>query len=176
METLIEINIKEKEGYNMNQKLEKKRGWKRLFSFVLALAMIITLLPMQSMTVYAFEITVNVVAGNKNISLDIEPSDTVESIKEKLAEPSGISIDNQILKFGDTELDNNNNTIADYNIQKGATLTLESKSSSVQAAGSGTEEDPYIISSTAELKGILDGNKAEIYYKLPEFATYSKIK
>ena len=114
----------------MSQKLEKKRGWKRLLSFMLALAMVFTLLPMGNMMVYAMGITVNVVKDNNNISLDVEPSDTVEGVKTKLAEQTQISVENQILKFDDIELDNNNNTIADYNIQKGATLTLESKSSS----------------------------------------------
>ena len=39
----------------MNPKLSKKRGWKQMFSFMLALIMVFTLLPVGSMTAYAEE-------------------------------------------------------------------------------------------------------------------------
>ena len=39
----------------MNPKLSKKRGWKQMLSFMLALIMVFTLLPVGSMTAYAEE-------------------------------------------------------------------------------------------------------------------------
>ena len=125
----------------MKQKNFKERGWKRLLGLVLALVMVFTLSPMGSITAYAMGITVTVVNSGTNIQLDVEPSTSVETVKGELAEPSGISIENQILKYGDTELDDNNKVMADYNILSNATLTLESKSDS----GSAGQEAEYDI-------------------------------
>ena len=47
----------------MNPKLSKKRGWKQMFSFMLALIMVFTLLPVGSMTAYAEESSSKQISG-----------------------------------------------------------------------------------------------------------------
>ena len=119
----------------MNQN-NSKRGWKKLLSFVLSLVMVFTVITTSmSMPVYAMGITVKVVKDNTEYTLDIEPSCSIEDIKSQLAEKTGISIEQQILKYNDKEL-KNNWTVADYNIQKGAILTLETKNASTQIVSS----------------------------------------
>ena len=54
---------------------------------------------------------------------DIEPSDTIASLKEKIAEKSGISAARQRLIFGGRELADNT-TLADNNVQKESTVHL----------------------------------------------------
>ena len=48
----------------MNPKLSKKRGWKQMFSFMLALIMVFTLLPVGSMTAYAEESSSKQISGS----------------------------------------------------------------------------------------------------------------
>ena len=145
----------------------KERGWKRLLSFMLALLLVFALLPGGSMKAYAMNIYVTVVKdGTSTIVLDVEPSDTVGDVKQKLEEQTEISTEQQILKYNNIELENNR-TLADYDIQKGAALELELKTL-IQVPGSGTEEDPYIISNTQEFKDVLGKSKDGTYYTLSD--------
>ena len=90
----------------------------RLLVRVFAALVVFAPAPLLAMELYV------AIPENQTVTLEVEVSDSIANIKQKLQDKTGIPPDQQSLSFNGDPLSNDNMTLGDYEIPEGSTITL----------------------------------------------------
>jgi len=101
-----------------------------------------------SLSGYAMQIFVKTLAG-ETITIDVEPSDSIENVKQKIQDREGVAPDDIFLVYYGKVL-KDARTLSDYNIQKEATVSMYYKF----AEGNGASDNPFKISNWVGLYNV----------------------
>ncbi len=97
---------------------------KKILSMIMVLLLVVGIVPTSVITVFAASMTVNVeMPSGETVTLDVEPADSIENVKQKMQDKTGLKPETTSLYFEDKLLEDGR-TLADYNIRSGSTLKL----------------------------------------------------